>query len=102
MGLGDIFYNVSRCAAPIGSTALPGPASLASLLLPQTFVKRNSVYVATIIIGAFVGEKVGSIAGRRWAPALCRSASALLPAACNSLLEPCHTLRCPVGGAQHR
>lgn len=28
------------------------------ITLLQVFVKRNSVYVATIIVGAFVGERV--------------------------------------------
>lgn len=39
-----------------GCRALDTTASLHLLL--QVFVKRNSVYVATIIVGAFVGERV--------------------------------------------
>ena len=70
MGLGDFFYNVSSTPAA-GSRRWRHPPA-ATLLLPvltacacplQTFVRRNSVYVATIIVGAFAGEKVRH---RRW------------------------------------
>ena len=36
---------------------------------PQVFIRRNSVYIATIIVGAFVGERVsggGSAAADGW------------------------------------
>lgn len=50
-----------------GSATSPVPALL------QVFIKRNSVYVATIIVGAFVGERVSGTTAVRQAVVPCNS-----------------------------
>ena len=64
-------------------TRLPCAARL------QTFVKRNSVYVAFIIAGAFAGEKVGTArVGRGGGDGRRRATGGLGPAAAHAALFP--------------